>query len=77
MASYAPPAQMFVFGAIDFSASLVRVGKVLGYRVTVCDAPADFRHGEAIPQKQMTWSSISPTGGWRLKMSTSAPSSPS
>ncbi|MDX3525236.1 XdhC family protein [Streptomyces sp. ID05-39B] len=33
-----PPARMIVFGAIDFAAALVRVGKFLGYHVTVCDA---------------------------------------
>ena len=29
---------MLVFGAVDFLAALVRVAKVLGYQVTVCDA---------------------------------------
>jgi xanthine dehydrogenase accessory factor len=42
VSSFAPPAKMFVFGAIDFSAALVRVGKLLGYRVTVCDARPVF-----------------------------------
>jgi xanthine dehydrogenase accessory factor len=37
-----PPARMIVFGAIDFAASLVRVGKFLGYHVTVCDARPVF-----------------------------------
>ena len=50
VASYAPPAQMFVFGAIDFSASLVRVGKVLGYRVTVCDARPVFATAKRFPE---------------------------
>ena len=50
VASYAPPAQMFVFGAIDFSASLVRVGKVLGYRVTVCDARPIFATAKRFPE---------------------------
>lgn len=49
VASYAPPAQMFVFGAIDFSAALVRVGKVLGYRVTVCDARPIFATTKRFP----------------------------
>jgi xanthine dehydrogenase accessory factor len=40
--SFAPPPQMLVFGAVDFTASLVRVAKVLGYRVTVCDAREVF-----------------------------------
>ena len=50
VASYAPPAQMFVFGAIDFSAALVRVGKVLGYRVTVCDARPIFATSKRFPE---------------------------
>ena len=49
VASFAPPAQMFVFGAIDFSASLVRVGKILGYRVTVCDARPIFATTKRFP----------------------------
>lgn len=50
VASYAPPAQMFVFGAIDFSAALVRIGKVLGYRVTVCDARPIFATKKRFPE---------------------------
>jgi xanthine dehydrogenase accessory factor len=33
---------MIVFGAIDFAAALVRIGKFLGYHVTVCDARPVF-----------------------------------
>ena len=40
--SFAPPPQMLVFGAVDFTGALVRVAKVLGYRVTVCDAREVF-----------------------------------
>jgi xanthine dehydrogenase accessory factor len=40
--SYAAPPRMVVFGAVDFTAALVRVAKILGYRVTVCDARAVF-----------------------------------
>ncbi|MET7492034.1 XdhC/CoxI family protein [Streptomyces sp900116325] len=40
--SSVPPPRMIVFGAIDFAAALVRVGKFLGYRVTVCDARPVF-----------------------------------
>jgi xanthine dehydrogenase accessory factor len=40
--SFAPPPRMVIFGAIDFAAALARVGKVLGYRVTVCDARGLF-----------------------------------
>ncbi|MFM9614500.1 XdhC family protein [Streptomyces niveiscabiei] len=37
-----PPPRMIVFGAIDHAAALVRVGRFLGYHVTVCDARPVF-----------------------------------
>jgi xanthine dehydrogenase accessory factor len=40
--SFALPPRMIIFGAVDFTAALARVAKVLGYRVTVCDARAVF-----------------------------------
>jgi xanthine dehydrogenase accessory factor len=40
--SFVPPPQMIIFGAVDFTAALVRIAKVLGYRVTVCDARPVF-----------------------------------
>ncbi|MER7897155.1 XdhC/CoxI family protein [Streptomyces sp. NPDC096046] len=40
--SSVPAPRMIVFGAIDFAAALVRMGKFLGYRVTVCDARPVF-----------------------------------
>ncbi|HUC37372.1 MAG TPA: XdhC/CoxI family protein [Acidimicrobiales bacterium] len=40
--AFAPPPRMLIFGAVDFAAALARVAKVLGYRVTVCDARAVF-----------------------------------
>ncbi|MFR0356299.1 XdhC family protein [Streptomyces sediminimaris] len=40
--SSVPPPRMIVFGAIDFAAALVRVGKFLGHHVTVCDARPVF-----------------------------------
>ncbi len=40
--SFAAPPRMIIFGAVDFTAALARVAKVLGYRVTVCDARAVF-----------------------------------
>ena len=40
--TYARPPRMLIFGAVDFTAALVRVAKVLGYRVTVCDAREVF-----------------------------------
>jgi xanthine dehydrogenase accessory factor len=40
--SYAPPPRMLVFGAIDYAAAVAKIGKFLGYRVTVCDARPIF-----------------------------------
>jgi xanthine dehydrogenase accessory factor len=40
--AFAPPPRMLVFGAIDFAAAVARVGKFLGYHVTVCDARPVF-----------------------------------
>ena len=40
--SYAPPPRMLVFGAIDFAGAVVRIGKFLGYHVTLCDAREVF-----------------------------------
>jgi xanthine dehydrogenase accessory factor len=45
-----PRPAMYVFGAIDHAAALARVGKVLGYRVTVCDARAAFVTAERFPE---------------------------
>ena len=49
VASYAPPARMVVFGAIDFAAAVARVGAFLGYRVTVCDARPVFATARRFP----------------------------
>lgn len=40
--SYVPPPRMIVFGAIDFAAAVTRMGRFLGYHVTVCDARPVF-----------------------------------
>jgi len=48
--SFAPPPRMLVFGAVDFTAALVRVAKVLGYRVTVCDAREVFATRARFPE---------------------------
>lgn len=40
--SFAPPPRMVIFGAVDFTAALAKVAKILGYRVTVCDARPVF-----------------------------------
>lgn len=47
--SWAPPPQMVIFGAVDFTAALARVAKVLGYRVTVCDAREIFATRKRFP----------------------------
>src|SRR5215218_2082217 len=48
--SFAPPPRMLVFGAIDFAAAVARVGKFLGYRVTVCDARPVFATAKRFPE---------------------------
>jgi xanthine dehydrogenase accessory factor len=48
--TFAPPPHMLIFGAVDFTAALVRVAKVMGYRVTVCDAREVFATRKRFPQ---------------------------
>jgi xanthine dehydrogenase accessory factor len=47
--SFAPPPRMYVFGAIDFASAVARIGKFMGYRVTVCDARPVFATRERFP----------------------------
>ncbi|WP_084956692.1 XdhC family protein [Thermoactinospora rubra] len=47
--SFAPPPRMLVFGAIDFAAAVARIGKFLGYHVTVCDARPVFATAKRFP----------------------------
>ncbi|MFF8097223.1 XdhC family protein [Streptomyces sp. NPDC016675] len=47
--SSVPAPRMIVFGAIDFASALVRVGKFLGYHVTVCDARPVFATAVRFP----------------------------
>ena len=47
--SFAPPPKMYVFGAIDFASAVARIGKFMGYRVTVCDARAVFATRDRFP----------------------------
>ncbi len=47
--SWSPPPQMWIFGAVDFTAALAKVAKVLGYRVTVCDAREVFATRRRFP----------------------------
>ncbi|MEU1850618.1 XdhC/CoxI family protein [Streptomyces sp. NPDC019990] len=45
-----PPPRMIVFGAVDFASALVRVGRFLGYHVTVCDARPVFATRARFPE---------------------------
>ncbi len=47
--SFAPPPRMVIFGAVDFTAALVQAAKLLGYRVTVCDARSVFATRQRFP----------------------------
>ena len=47
--SFAPQPRMLIFGAVDFTASLARVAKVLGYKVVVCDARRVFATPRRFP----------------------------
>jgi xanthine dehydrogenase accessory factor len=48
--SSVPAPRMLVFGAVDHAAALVRVGRMLGYRVTVCDARPVFATAARFPE---------------------------
>ncbi|MFE7169247.1 XdhC family protein [Streptomyces sp. NPDC057616] len=48
--SSVPAPRMIVFGAIDFASALVRIGRFLGYRVTVCDARPVFATKARFPE---------------------------
>ena len=49
IAAYAPKPMMYVFGAIDFSRAMARIGKYLGYLVTVVDARPIFATKQRVP----------------------------
>lgn len=56
--SWAPPPQMWIFGAVDFTAALAKVAKVLGYRVSVFDAREIFATRRRFPmadEVRVTW----------------------
>ena len=56
--SHAPPPEMWIFGAVDFTAALACVAKVLGYRVTVLDAREVFATRRRFPmadEVKVTW----------------------
>ena len=47
--AHAPKPVMYVFGAIDFSRAMARIGKYLGYTVTVVDARPIFATKARVP----------------------------
>jgi xanthine dehydrogenase accessory factor len=47
---FASPRRMLIIGAVDFTAALVRVAKVLGYHVTVCDSRPVFATTTRFPE---------------------------
>jgi len=47
--AFPAPARMLIFGATDHAAALARIGRFLGYRVTVCDAREVFATSERMP----------------------------
>jgi xanthine dehydrogenase accessory factor len=55
---HAAPPQMWIFGAVDFTAALAKVAKLLGYRVIVCDAREVFATRRRFPMADevvVTW----------------------
>lgn len=48
--SFVAPPRMLVFGAIDFAGAVARMGKFLGYHVTVCDARPVFATAKRFPE---------------------------
>jgi xanthine dehydrogenase accessory factor len=47
--AHAPKPVMYIFGAIDFSRAMARIGKYLGYMVTVVDARPIFATKQRVP----------------------------
>ena len=45
-----PRPRMYVFGALDHAAAVARVGSLLGFHVTVCDARSRFLTRERFPE---------------------------
>ncbi|HLL65374.1 MAG TPA: XdhC/CoxI family protein [Micromonosporaceae bacterium] len=50
VSAFAPQPRMIVFGAIDFAAAVARIGVLLNYRVTVCDARPIFATTRRFPE---------------------------
>jgi xanthine dehydrogenase accessory factor len=69
--SFAPAAEMYVFGAADFSAAVARIGKFLGFHVSVIDPRAVFATKERFPDADQV------VVEWPDKFLARAPMSPS
>jgi xanthine dehydrogenase accessory factor len=48
--AFVPRPSLYIFGAIDHAGALSRIGRFLGYRVTICDARATFVTRERFPE---------------------------
>ena len=56
--TFSPPPMMVIFGAVDFTAALARVAKVLGYHEVVCDSSEVFAPRRRFPMADevlVTW----------------------
>ncbi|MFI2478565.1 XdhC family protein [Nocardia xishanensis] len=47
---FSPAPRMIIFGAVDFARELCRLGKILGYHTTVCDARSSFTTPARFPE---------------------------
>ena len=48
--SFAPPPHLIIFGVVDFTRSLCKLAKMLGYRVTICDARSRLATSARFPE---------------------------
>jgi len=48
--AFASPRHMLIIGAVDFTGALVRMAKILGFHVTVCDARPVFATAARFPE---------------------------
>ncbi|MGC0418745.1 XdhC family protein [Embleya sp. AB8] len=48
--THSPPPRLLIYGAVDFAAAVTKMGKLLGYHVTVCDARAIFATNRRFPE---------------------------
>lgn len=48
--AFTPPTHLIIFGAVDFTRSLSRLAKLLGYRVTICDPRSSLATPQRFPE---------------------------